>query len=282
MRFRSGIESRAAGGIPTTKIRQNTSISDPTVSRGIAVASRKRVSRETTFLCRAADASVRPAPSRRPRATGKLSKIMNDNRPQRDPRIDAYIAKSADFAKPILQYLRELVHEACPAIKENIKWGMPSFEYKGLLCGMAAFKQHCSFGFWKHDLVVGTPVPKPQDERRGMGEFGKVVRVEDLPSRSKLLAFIKKAAKLNDDGVKPTRAKPKPKLELIVPPDLAAALRKTKAAAGHFKEFSYSKRKEYIEWLTEAKTEATRERRLATAIEWIAEGKGRNWKYERC
>lgn len=207
---------------------------------------------------------------------------MKPASPARDPRVDAYIAKSADFAKPILTYLRELVHEACPSVEENIKWSMPSFEYKGMLCGMAAFKQHCSFGFWKHDLVVGTPVPKPQSERRGMGEFGKITRIEDLPSRTKLIAYVKKAAKLNDAGVKTPKTKSPPKAPLSIPEDFATALRRNKAAATHFRAFSPSKQREYIEWLNEAKTEATRERRLATALEWIAEGKSRNWKYERC
>ena len=202
--------------------------------------------------------------------------------PNFDPRVDAYIAKSAEFARPLLTYLRELVHEACPEARETLKWSMPSFEYKGILCGMAAFKQHCSFGFWKHDLVVGTPVAKPQDQRRGMGEFGKLTKIADLPARRTLLALVRKAVKLNDEGVKPARAKPKPRVELVVPADFAAALKKSAAARKHFESFSYSHRKEYIEWITEAKRDETRAKRLATAIEWIAEGKGRNWKYERC
>lgn len=207
---------------------------------------------------------------------------MKATSPARDPRIDAYIARSADFARPILTYLRELVHEACPAIEENLKWRMPSFEHKGLLCGMAAFQRHCSFGFWKHDLVVGTPVPKPQSARGGMGDFGKITQIEDLPSRSKLIAYVKKAVRLNEKGVKSTRSKPPPKATPPIPDDFATALRRNKTAATHFRAFSPSQQREYIEWLNEAKTEATRERRLATALEWIAEGKSRNWKYERC
>lgn len=212
---------------------------------------------------------------------------MTARPPNRDKRIDAYIATSAEFARPILTHLRALVHEGCPDVQECIKWGMPSFEYKGLLCGMAAFKQHCSFGFWKHALVVGPAeadggaragVPSARD---GMGEFGRITRVADLPARRVLIGFVRKAAKLNDDGVKIARAPRAVRRELVVPPDLAAALRKRKPAASHFAEFSYSKRKDYIEWLTEARTDATRARRLATAIEWIAEGKSRNWKYER-
>lgn len=225
---------------------------------------------------------------------------MKTQDPTYDPRIDAYIAKSAEFARPILTYLRELVHEAAPQIEETLKWGMPSFEHKGLVCGMAAFKQHCTFGFWKHTLVVGDddgPSGKAgaaaaargkKANRAGaksgeaMGEFGRITKISDLPSRRVLIGYVRKAVKLNEEGVKVPRPPRKPPTELVVPPDLAAALRKNKPAAGHFETFSYSKRKDYIEWLTEAKTEETRNRRLATAIEWIAEGKSRNWKYERC
>ncbi|TWT42045.1 hypothetical protein RAS1_31720 [Phycisphaerae bacterium RAS1] len=209
---------------------------------------------------------------------------MSASRSRRNPRVDAYIATAAGFARPVLEYLRELVHEGCPDIEENVKWGMPSFEYKGLLCGMAAFKQHCTFGFWKHALVVGPEPKKPvsADARDAMGEFGRITCIADLPGRRALLAYVRKAVKLNDEGIKQPRPPRKPKVVLVVPPDLAAQLKKSKSAAAYFTEFSYSKQKDYIEWLTGAKTEATRARRLATAIEWIAEGKSRNWKYERC
>jgi uncharacterized protein YdeI (YjbR/CyaY-like superfamily) len=206
--------------------------------------------------------------------------------PSRDPRIDAYIAKSAAFAQPILTHLRDVIHAACPQVQETIKWGMPSFEYKGFLCGMAAFKKHATFGFWKHDLVVAAVVDKPgvidKVSREAMGSFGKLASVDDLPSKRALTAMIRIAMKLNEDGVKAPRAakskKPPPKM----PADLAAALKKSAAARKHFEAFSPSKQRDYIEWLEEAKTEATRSRRLATALEWIAEGKSRNWKYERC
>lgn len=233
---------------------------------------------------------------------------MSTAPPARDPRVDAYIAKSAEFARPILSYLREIVHEGCPQATETLKWSSPSFEYKGLLCGMAAFKQHCTFGFWKHTLVVGddalTEKPKARkaatatksgDARaagkssageskadEAMGQFGRITSLADLPPKKVLLAYVRKAAKLNDEGVKVPRPKRAPSKPLPVPADLAAALKKNKAAAKHFEAFSPSKRKDYIEWLTEAKTDETRQRRLATAVEWIAEGKGRNWKYERC
>ena len=204
---------------------------------------------------------------------------MTKSAPKRDARVDAYIAKSADFAKPILVHLREVVAEGCPEAVETVKWSAPSWEYKGLLCGMAAFKQHCTFGFWKHSLVVGED---RYAENEAMGQFGRITKVSDLPSRKALLAFVRRAAKLNDEGVKVAKPKRTPAKPLPVPADLAAALKKNKAAAGHFEAFSPSKRKDYIEWLTEAKTVETRQRRLATAVEWIAEGKARHWKYERC
>lgn len=233
---------------------------------------------------------------------------MSTSSPKLDPRVDAYIAKSAAFAKPILVYLRELVHEACPTVEENIKWGMPSFEYKGNMCGMAAFKQHVSFGFWKHQLVVGEETATANAKRvnkapgsaskrssaktaattskgksgNGMGEFGKVQAISDLPSRAKLTAYVRKAVKLNEEGVKAPRVVRKPKPEAKVPDDLAAALKRNKTAATNFAGMSPSCRREYIEWITEAKQPATRERRLATTIEWVAEGESRNWKYANC
>jgi uncharacterized protein YdeI (YjbR/CyaY-like superfamily) len=212
-------------------------------------------------------------------AVGVECRAMSKATPKRDPRVDAYIAKAADFAKPILVHLREVVAEGCPEAVETVKWSQPSWEYKGLLCGMAAFKQHCTFGFWKHSLVVGED-RYATDEAKG--QFGRITKVSDLPSRKALLGYLRKAVKLNDDGVKIERPKRKPLKPLPVPPDLAAALKKNKAAAGHFEAFSPSKRKDYIEWLTEAKSEETRTRRLTTAVEWIAEGKARHWKYERC
>lgn len=227
----------------------------------------------------------------------------------RDPRIDAYIARSTEFARPILAHLREIVHEGCPGVVENVKWGMPSFEYKGLLCGMAAFKQHCTFGFWKHTLVVGEaerpaarggrskatareaakakekkrqPAAKTARSDEAMGDFGRITKVSELPSRRQILQWVRKAAALNDAGVKVERPRRAPARPLPVPADLAAGLKKNKAAAAHFEAFSPSKRKDYIEWITEAKTAETRNRRLAAALEWIAEGKSRNWRYERC
>ncbi|HJR73632.1 MAG TPA: YdeI/OmpD-associated family protein [Luteimonas sp.] len=196
----------------------------------------------------------------------------------RDPRIDAYIAKSAEFARPILQRLREVVHQACPQAEEAIKWGMPSFVYQGkILCGMAAFKQHASFGFWKHAQVMGEANP-----RDGMGSYGKMARLSDVPPKRQLVADIKKAMRLQGEGAKTAgprktaASKPAP----TTPPDLVAALKKNAKARGAFEAFAPSHKREYIEWLTEAKREDTRARRLAQAVEWIAEGKQRNWKYQ--
>jgi uncharacterized protein YdeI (YjbR/CyaY-like superfamily) len=194
---------------------------------------------------------------------------------RRDPRIDAYIAKSAPFARPILEHLRELVHAGCPDVEETIKWGMPSFTYHGILCGMAAFKEHCSFGFWKGSLIVDQ-AGRPAEA--AMGQFGRLTSVKDLPSKKVLTGYVKQAMQLNESGVK-ARKKSTPKPEAVVPDDLARALRKNKAARETFDRFSPSNRREYVSWILEAKTDETRQRRLETAIEWMADGKPRNWKY---
>lgn len=193
----------------------------------------------------------------------------------RDKRVDAYIAKSADFAKPILEYIREVVHEACPDVEETIKWGFPNYQYKGMLCSMAAFKEHCTFGFWKGSLVVDAADRRSDD---AMGQLGRITKLSDLPPRKKLVAYVKKARELNDAGVKVVRkTKPKPALE--PPADLLAALKKNKKAHASFEGFPPSHKREYVEWIIDAKTDETRQRRLAQAVEWIAEGKPRNWKY---
>ncbi len=194
----------------------------------------------------------------------------------RDARIDAYIARSADFAKPILTFLREMVHDACPDCEETVKWSSPTFMYHGMLCGFAAFKEHAMFGFWKHELLLG--------ERTGeaMGSFGRITSVKDLPPKRELTALIKRAMKLNEDGVKVPRMKAAaPNRAISVPADLKAALARNKKARTTFDGFSPSHRREYLEWITEAKSPDTRSRRLDTAIEWMSEGKPRNWKYMR-
>ena len=197
----------------------------------------------------------------------------------RDPRIDAYIERAAPFARPILAHARALVHQACPQVEETIKWGMPTFVHAGgILCGMAAFKQHASFGFWKHALVVGEGEP-----RDGMGSYGKMLSLDDFKAKKIVLAHIRKAMKLNEDGVKmPAARKAASKLPPEMPEDLVAALNKDNAAKATFDAFPPSCRREYIEWIVEAKREETRAKRLAQTVEWLAEGKRRNWKYENC
>jgi hypothetical protein len=201
-----------------------------------------------------------------------------------DSRIDAYIAKSASFAQPILRHLRSLVHRACPGATETIKWSMPHFEHGGsILCGMAAFKAHCSFGFWHHQMN-GRVAAAGIDAQDGMGSFGRITSPKDLPSDKTLLRLIGEAAKLNESGA-PARPRPAsrgPKKALPMPTDLAAALKKNPRAAAVFTDFAPSHRKEYIQWIVEAKRDETRQKRLATTIEWLEQGKARNWKYERC
>ena len=197
--------------------------------------------------------------------------------PRRDPRIDAYIARSAGLAKPILKHLRKVVHAGCPQVEETMKWSMPHFDYKGMMCGMAAFKEHCAFGFWKSELILG---PGQTEEKPGMGSFGCIKSLADLPNEKTLIACVKKAAALNDAGLKvPGRAKPKKREPLAMPDDFTAGLKKNTRARKTFEDFSPSHRREYIEWITEAKREETRRQRLATSIEWLAAGKPRNWKY---
>jgi uncharacterized protein YdeI (YjbR/CyaY-like superfamily) len=199
-----------------------------------------------------------------------------------DKRIDAYIAKSADFAKPILTHLRELVHKACPAVTETVKWGMPFFEFNGsLLCNMAGFKAHCSFGFWNASQMKDANSRLQVKERGAMGNFDRITTLKDLPADKAMMTYIKEAAALIEKGVKKSVVKKAPKPELPVPPELAAAIRKNKKAQATFEAFSPSHRREYIEWITEAKTDATREKRITTTVEWLEEGKQRMWKYQK-
>ena len=196
----------------------------------------------------------------------------------RDNRVDAYIVRAAEFARPILAHLRALVHEACPEVTETIKWGFPHFEYKGVLCSMASFKAHCAFGFWHGEMRAITAVPSGGDA--AMGQFGRITKLGDLPKDAALKALIRKAAALNGAGVKSTRTPgPRSKAPPTVPEDLAAALHRNRIALANFEAMSPSHRLEYIEWLIAAKRDETRRKRLATAIEWIGEGKSKEWKY---
>lgn len=202
--------------------------------------------------------------------------------PVKNKAVDAYIAKSAPFAQPILNHLRKLVHETCPDTEEKIKWGFPHFTYLGdMLCHMASFKQHCAFGFWKAALMKEVSLMDNARNESAMGHLGKITSLNDLPSAKKLKSWIREAMKLNENGQKPARPKPAPVKEMAIPDDVQAALKKNRKASVNFEKFPPSHRKEYLQWITEAKTVATRERRLAQMLEWVAEGKGRNWKYEK-
>lgn len=201
--------------------------------------------------------------------------------PSQDPRIDSYIAKAPEFAQTILLHLRAQIHEHCPDVVETIKWGMPHFEYQGgIFCSCAAFKQHCSFGFWLGELLA-----IESKSETAMGQFGRITSLTDLPSNNDFAELIRQAMQLHDAGMKaPSRSKPAAaeKKALEVPPAFLAAVKKNQLALATYEAFSPSKKKEYIEWYSEAKTEATRAKRLAQAIEWMAEGKSRNWKYKNC
>jgi uncharacterized protein YdeI (YjbR/CyaY-like superfamily) len=199
-----------------------------------------------------------------------------------DPRIDEYILKAADFAKPILHHLRSIIHKACPQVKETIKWSFPNFEYSGsILCNMAAFKQHCTFGFW-----LGSQMKDPHGllsnvgEKTAMGNFGQIKSLEDLPSDTILAEYIEEAMSLIEKGLKVQKKEKVQLKELKIPDYFISALQKNTTALSYFEKLSPSHKKEYLEWITEAKTEATRNKRVSTAVEWMEEGKSRNWKYK--
>ena len=196
--------------------------------------------------------------------------------PKTDPRVDAYIAKAAPFAQPILTRLRELVHRAEPEIEETIKWGAPFFVLDGIVCQMAAFKAHCAFGFWRG----GRPEPTGK-EGDAMGQFGRLTKVGEIPPVAQVLRMVRAAAASNRSGekapAKPRTARP----AIAMPKEFRAAMGKSVQAKATYEAFSPSQHREYLEGITEAKTEATRDKRIATAVEWLAEGKTRMWKYRR-
>jgi uncharacterized protein YdeI (YjbR/CyaY-like superfamily) len=199
-----------------------------------------------------------------------------------DPRVDDYIAKSADFAQPVLHRIRELVHVACPEVEETIKWGAPSFSHHGILCGMASFKAHCVFGFWKSELVLERFQSSKESAGEAMSQFGHLRTVKDLPPRSTMLRLVRLAAELNEAGIKaPTPPKASRPKAVRAPADLLAALQNNALARAGYDDLSPSQKREYIEWITEAKRDETRKRRVATAVEWMAEGRIRNWRYVR-
>jgi len=201
--------------------------------------------------------------------------------PLTDPRVDAYIEKSQPFAQPILHHLRKLVHKACPDIHETIKWGFPNFEYKGLVCSMASFKAHCAFSFWKAALMRDAHKFLSPSGKTAMGHFNRITTLNDLPSETIMIDYIHEAVSLN----KAKMAVPK-KQRTSTDPEPAsqsflAALKENPIALSNFERMPAGHRREYIQWINEAKTDPTRLKRITTAVEWISEGKGRNWKYER-
>ena len=199
----------------------------------------------------------------------------------KDTRIDDYILKAQPFAQPILMHLRKLVHAASADVKETIKWGMPFMEYKGPLCNMAAFKAHCSFGFWKAALMENSG-ELAKNQNTAMGHLGRITSLKDLPADKKIIALIKEAVELNEKGIKIAAKEKKGKtIEIATPDYFIIALKKNKKAFEIFEAFAPSHRKEYNSWIMEAKTDATRNKRMVQAIEWIEAGKGRNWKYEK-
>ena len=198
---------------------------------------------------------------------------------KKDPRVDAYIAAAAEFARPILTEIRSAVHAACPDVEETLKWSMPTFMHHGILCGMAAFKRHATLGFWKGKLILDRNGARADE---AMGQFGRLATVRDLPPRRILAGYIRKAVALNEEGIKVARPKRAPKPPPKAPADLSAALSRNRKAAAHWQDFTPGKKREYVEWITEARTAPTRKKRVGTAVGWIAEGKTRNWKYQNC
>lgn len=200
------------------------------------------------------------------------------------PRVDEYIIKSADFAIPILDYWREIVHAACPDVKETIKWSMPFFEYNNYnLCNMAAFKNHCRFHFWLASKMSDPDKLFSEDqEATGMSQFGKITKVEDLPTEDQIIALIHDAMSLIDKGVKLTKDPAKKVVkELEIPDYFLEAIDDNPDAQENFKRFTLSQKKEYVDWIVEAKSITTRLKRMEQAVNWMEEGKVRNWKYLR-
>jgi uncharacterized protein YdeI (YjbR/CyaY-like superfamily) len=195
----------------------------------------------------------------------------------RDPRVTAYIASAAPFARPIFKHLRPLVHAACPGVQEDVKWRHPAFMYKGILGGFAGFKAYCAFMFWNEGLLKSRLSPADVD---ALQQLQRMTSIDDLPPDRAITRLIKAAVALQDAGITRTpRPRPAKDRTIEAPPYLLEALDANEKAKAAFAGFSYSHKKEYIEWLTEAKTESTRMRRLETAVAWMAEGKSRNWKY---
>ncbi len=206
----------------------------------------------------------------------------------RNAKVDVYVERAQPFARPIMEHLRELVHQGCPDVEETIKWSRPFFEYKGvILCNMSAFKEHCSFGFWGEEIAAVLRDAKVLGHD-GMGSLGRISSLSDLPSDKRMLGWIRQAASFVDNGqhTSPIAARRKvvksPRQPVEASPEFTAALKKNKQAATVFAAFSPSCKREYVEWIADAKRPETRDKRISSAVEWIAQGKQRNWKYQNC
>ncbi len=201
---------------------------------------------------------------------------------KKDKRIDAYIEKAQPFAKPILKKLRDLIHSGIPDVEESIKWGMPFFEYNGPICNFAGFKEYATFRFWKYQLMTDPKGLLQEIANKGgdaMGNLGRITSITELPPDKLMIDFLKQAKKLNNEGLNLPAKKKAPYTKLEIPRYFTKALKNNKRAETVFNNFSYAHKKEYLEWITEAKTEPTRLKRIETAIAWMSEGKSRNWKY---
>ena len=195
-----------------------------------------------------------------------------------DPRIDAYIAKAQPYARPILERVRERVRSVVPDVEETLKWGAPSFVIDGkILLIMAAFKAHAALNFWRGQELRGD-----EANADAMGQFGKLTSVDDLPGSDELDALIRQAADLARSAPRPRKPKHAPKPAPELHPEFAVALAAAPKAREVLESFAPSARRDYLEWVAEAKQDATRQKRIATAIEWLVEGKKRHWKYESC
>jgi uncharacterized protein YdeI (YjbR/CyaY-like superfamily) len=195
-----------------------------------------------------------------------------------DQRVDTYIESAQPFARPILIHIRKLMHTGCPDLTETVKWGMPHFEYKGVIGSMAAFKEHAVFGFWKEDLIPG--MKQYIKEKEAMGSWGRITSIDGIPPDDEIIEFVRAAVKLNEEGIKSPKRQPKP-VVVEMPDDFMKAIRVNKKALETYENFSPSHKKEYILWITDAKTDETRKSRMETAVQWMSEGKVRMWKYQK-
>ena len=194
-----------------------------------------------------------------------------------DSRVDEYIEQAAPFARPVLRHLRKIVHTACPAAKETIKWNFPHFDHQGILCGMAAFQQHCAFGFWKAELMFDED---KLADRKAMGHFGRITSLDDLPNDRTLIAYVRKAARLNEAGAKVPRLSKRTRSKPKVPDYFQTALNNNNTKARRtFENLAPGQQREYVQWLSDAKRVETRKKRLQMSILWLSQGKPHNWKY---